>query len=437
MQLSDLYRQHVAEMGRRTINALEHTGYEHLLIASGVETCSFLDDRSYPFRANPHFLSWAPLDHHPSSWIVVTPGNKPILIYFQPTDYWHAPPAAPSGDWTECFDVRVIREAAHAAAHFPQKLSNAAIIGDVSAALDGVVPNNPTPLLNRLHMARTRKTPYELALLRHASARGVRGHRAAEAAFRSGASEHQIHLAYCSATDHTDAQLPYENIVALNANSAVLHYHHTPGPSPEHLLSFLIDAGAQVSGYACDITRTYSAHSGAFAELIHAVDEKQRLLVDQMRAGTDYRDLHLNCHHYIGQVLHATGLVDMSPEGQVEREITSVFFPHGLGHFLGIQVHDVAGLQRDEDGGAIPRPPGHPFLRLTRRLEAGNVVTVEPGLYFIPMLLEKLRAGKDARCINWGAVDALSPYGGIRIEDDVLVTDSAPENLTRNAFAEA
>ncbi len=432
----DAYRQHVTEMARRAARALEHAGFDQLVIASGAETYSFLDDRSYPFRPNPHFLSWVPLDHHPCSWIVVTPGQIPTLVYYQPFDYWHAPPAAPSGYWTEHFDVRVIREPQQALAHLPQKPGAAAILGDASAALEGVVPNNPAAVLSRLHMARTRKTPYEIDLMRQASRRGVRGHRAAEAAFRAGGSEHDIHLAYCAATQSTDAQLPYGNIIALNANSAVLHYYHTPGPAPERHLSFLIDAGAQISGYACDITRTYAAHDGAFADLIAAVDEKQQILVSEMRAGADYRDLHLNCHRYLGQVLKDAGLVDMSPEGQVERGITSAFFPHGLGHFLGIQVHDVAGFQRDEDGGVIPKPPGHPFLRLTRRLEAGNVVTVEPGIYFIPMLLDKLRSA-DASGVNWSAVEALLPYGGIRIEDDVLVTDAVPENLTRNAFAEA
>jgi Xaa-Pro dipeptidase len=119
----------------------------------------------------------------------------------------------------------------------------------------------------------------------------------------------------------------------------------------------------------------------------------------------------------------------------VSSGVTAVFFPHGLGHPLGLQVHDVAGFQRDECGGTIPRPHGHPYLRMTRVLEAGMVVTIEPGLYFIDMLLQPLRSSAMAREIDWAAVDAMRPYGGIRIEDDVLVTHAAPENLTRDAFA--
>ena len=112
-----------------------------------------------------------------------------------------------------------------------------------------------------------------------------------------------------------------------------------------------------------------------------------------------------------------------------------MFFPHGLGHFLGLQTHDVAGLI-DNDGNDIDRPDGHPFLRLTRELEAGNVLTIEPGLYFIEPLLRKWRDEHDANDINWSKVDELAPYGGIRIEDNVLVTEGGCDNLTRRAFAE-
>ncbi len=127
-------------------------------------------------------------------------------------------------------------------------------------------------------------------------------------------------------------------------------------------------------------------------------------------------------------------LLRLYPQAQLERGITSTFFPHGLGHFLGLQVHDVGGFQAGPEGGTIAKPEGHPYLRLTRTLEPGHVVTVEPGIYFIPMLLAKLRQSADAGAVNWDAVEAMLPFGGIRIEDDVHVTEGAPENLTRNAF---
>jgi Xaa-Pro dipeptidase len=114
-----------------------------------------------------------------------------------------------------------------------------------------------------------------------------------------------------------------------------------------------------------------------------------------------------------------------------------VFFPHGIGHLLGLQVHDVAGLAADDTGRhEIPRPAGHRYLRLTRRLEPGFVVTIEPGIYFIDLLLDEAQRNGLGRYVNWDAVHALKPFGGIRIEDDVACTAGAvPENLTRDAFA--
>ena len=434
MALAELYRDHLREQLRRADAALERAGCDQLIIPSGVEHYGFLDDQTYPFRPNPHFLAWLPLNRHPSCWIAYTPGKRPLLAYYQPEDYWHEPPAAPSGFWVEHFDVRVIREPGQARAHLPADLTHAAIIGEPNTAIDGCVPNNPDAAINYLHYQRACKTPYEIARMRNASRRGASGHLAALKAFQEGASEHQIHLEYCAAACHTEHELPYANIVALNEHSAILHYHHTPAPHPAHSRSFLIDAGGSDAGYASDITRTYAREPGEFADLIARVDAMQQALAGEMRAGRDYRDLHVECHRHIGAILQDSGIVRMTPESQVERGVTNVFFPHGLGHFLGLQVHDVGGFQRDESGGSIERPAGHPYLRLTRTLEPGHVVTVEPGIYFIPMLLAKLRESSDASAIDWGKIEALMPYGGIRIEDDVHVTKGAPENLTRDAF---
>jgi len=125
----------------------------------------------------------------------------------------------------------------------------------------------------------------------------------------------------------------------------------------------------------------------------------------------------------------------MSAESAVESGVASAFFPHGLGHYIGLQVHDVAGFQGDESGGWIERPAGHPYLRLTRTIEAGQVMTIEPGIYFIDMLLAELKNKPASSDVNWSKVDSFRKYGGIRIEDDVVCTAAEPENLTRDAFA--
>ena len=140
----------------------------------------------------------------------------------------------------------------------------------------------------------------------------------------------------------------------------------------------------------------------------------------------------LRAHADIATILKDFDIILMSPEDAVASGLSAVFYPHGLGHFLGLQTHDVAGLIADADGTPIPRPDGHPFLRLTRTLEEGNVLTIEPGLYFIEPLLRKWRENGDVAAINWDRVAELAPFGGIRIEDDVLVTKGGHEILSKD-----
>jgi len=429
-----VYREHLATIKARSDLALQQGGFDHLIVPAGIAKYRFLDDMHYPFKANPHFLHWLPLTEHPYSWIAYTPGKKPVLAYYQPDDYWHVPPTAPEGDWVEHFDIRILRDPAEATQHLPST-GKAAIIGESDAALPGFVPNNPESVLNPLHYQRAYKTPYELSRQRLAQRRAVRGHLAAQAAFTTGASEAQIHAAYLAATGHTDFDLPYNNIVALNENGATLHYQYKNTQSPAQQRSLLIDAGAEVDGYASDITRTWGNGDAAFAELVSGVEHEQLALAGKVRAGVDYRDLHLECHLRLGSVLKALDIVDMDPGTMLETGVTSTFFPHGLGHPIGLQVHDIAGFS-DERGQLIPRPAGHPFLRMTRTLAAGMVVTIEPGIYFIPTLLAKLRETKHAASVDWKKVEHLAKFGGVRIEDEVHCTDAAPENLTRDAFAE-
>lgn len=434
-----LYLDHLATLQRQAEAALERTGHDALVVASGIEKHAFLDDRPYLFQPNPHFKHWLPLTNHPHSWLAVRPGQKPRVVYHQPHDYWHVPPEAPSGEWVDAVDLVVIREPEQAAQALADVVTaRTAIVGEADAALAGVVPNNPERLLNLLHWARGVKTPYELEQMRAAQRRAVSGHHAARAAFLRGESEAGIHRAYLLATGHTDRDLPYGNIIGLNEHAAVLHYQYQEETAPPESRSLLIDAGAQVNGYASDITRTWVApRHDEFAALVAAMEREQLALVDEVREGTDYRDIHLSAHRRIARVLREAGIVNMSDEAMVEAGVTKPFFPHGIGHLLGLQVHDVGGFMASETGGVAEKPEGHRYLRLTRPLQAGMVVTIEPGLYFIPMLLRELRASKNAGNVDWAAVERLSRYGGIRIEDDVAcrAAGEAPENLTRDAFA--
>jgi Xaa-Pro dipeptidase len=436
--LARLYPDHLATLRQRADAALARGGFDHLVVAAGVPPYQFLDDRPFPFAVNPHFKHWLPVTKAPGSWLVYTPGQKPTLVYLQPHDYWHVVPDAPAGYWVEHFDIVIIREPKQARSHLPAAVARCAIIGDTNVAAGDFAPNNPSAVLNHLHYHRAYKTDYELAMMRVASKLGARAHRAAEAAFRDGASEYGIHMAYLAAVHETESELPYSNIVALNQHGAVLHYTDLNRAPPAHSNSFLIDAGASFHGYASDITRTYAANGAAeFQSLVDAVDTAQRGFVARVRAGQSYPELHLHAHRVLAGILREQDFIRMSADGAVESGVSGVFFPHGLGHLIGLQVHDVAGFQRDDTGGTIDKPAGHPYLRLTRRIEPRMVMTIEPGIYFIDMLLAELKGKAQASDVNWDKVDRFRQYGGIRIEDDVACTDAAPENLTRDAFAAA
>jgi Xaa-Pro dipeptidase len=130
-------------------------------------------------------------------------------------------------------------------------------------------------------------------------------------------------------------------------------------------------------------------------------------------------------------VLIAHEIITCSLEQALLHDIPSLFMPHGVGHLLGIQVHDAGGHLANEEGEVRQPPAEFPFLRNTRPMEQGMVFTVEPGLYFIPVLLNPERNSVTGKFLNWNLIDELLPLGGIRIEDNVLVEETKVINLTR------
>jgi Xaa-Pro dipeptidase len=280
--LTTIYTAHVTVLKLRHDLALGAAQLEHAVIFSGALHYQFLDDMPYSFKPNPHFKAWVPVTDNAHCFVVYTPGLKPKLVYYQPVDYWHKVADKPTDAWVEKFELVMISDPDQARQHIPK--GRCAFIGEWDERFSawGDLTPNPEAVMNSLHFDRAKKTEYEIECIRRANVRGARGHIAAERAFRSGASEYEIHLAYLVGADHVDDELPYGNIVALNSNAATLHYyHHTREPIPdEQLQSFLIDAGGQYNGYASDITRTYAKRDDEFAALIEAMDVMQRGLVD-------------------------------------------------------------------------------------------------------------------------------------------------------------
>lgn len=430
------YSDHIATVQARFDAALAATGHEAVFIYAGQPRNAFLDDNAAPFRVNPLFKYWVPITESPQSALYYQPGHQPVVFLYQPRDYWHATPVVPAGDWQQHVDLVVIDNINKIPAWLGERLSKAAFIGEDFAepvASWKVAARNPAALIDHLHYHRAVKTAWELDNMRHANRLAATAHLAARDAFFAGASELEIHHAYLAAINVRESQVPYNSIVALNENGAVLHYDNYGTQAPTEARSFLIDAGALYQGYCADITRTYSRENGVFQEMIVAMDTAQQQLISEIKPGVNYLDYHVSQHLKIAKILSDFGFVKGTPESIYEQGYSSAFFPHGLGHFIGLQVHDVGGFLANDAGETIPRNERHPFLRLLRDVEVGQVFTIEPGLYVVDQLLEEFAGNAD---FNWDRIAELRPYGGIRIEDSVVVgVNGDNENLSRDAFA--
>lgn len=433
-----LYRTHIATLRARYDTALEATGFDGVLIGAGVPLLVHRDDQDHPYRPDPLFLQWAPLAAHPGSALLYRPGRKPLLLVYEPDDFWHQPAPVPPGPWQKELDIRVIHQRDRLGKHLPPK-GRLALLGDRGqwrgVKIEG--ESNSKALLTHLDYDRACKTPWEVACIERATVLGLAGHRAVREAFKAGCSEFEMGLIFLAACGQTDAELPYPAIVAMNRNGATLHYQHRDRqrlPARERR-SLLLDAGCTHYGYASDITRTHAARRGDFAGMIHDLDKAQQRLCGLVRPGAVFPELQLAAHAETATLLADWDIIRMTPEEMVARQVTDAFLPHGLGHLLGLQVHDVGGDLASPEGDTLPRPPRFPRLRLTRPLLPGMVVTIEPGLYFIDSLLQRLKKTRSGRQVNWRLLAELQPCGGIRIEDNVLVTATGHRNLTRQLEA--
>jgi Xaa-Pro aminopeptidase len=217
----------------------------------------------------------------------------------------------------------------------------------------------------------------------------------------------------------------YGTIVGSGPNSAILH--STPSDRPIGKKDLvLVDAGCEIEGYCADVTRTLvrTAEQRALRDVVR---EAQAAAVARCRAGTQFRDVHLRCAADLARGLVDFGVLRGDPQGLVERDAVALFFPHGVGHLVGLGVRDgdSAPPRRESPRATLQ------YLRLDLPLAPGFVVTIEPGIYFIPALLtdRELRE-KHRDAVQWDRAEGMLGFGGIRIEDNVVVTDGDPENLT-------
>ncbi|HGJ5860581.1 MAG TPA: Xaa-Pro dipeptidase [Arsenophonus nasoniae] len=437
--LASQYQEHIKILQQRTQNALKNNKLNALLIHSGEPQGVFLDDYHYPFRANPHFKAWLPITQVAHCWLLVDGVSKPKLWFYSPIDYWHSIDPLPDSFWVKEFELFHLKQANDIKQGLLQlDKKHIGYIGEsiVQAKELGIsaVNINHKSVLDYFHYHRAYKTNYEISCLQQAQKMAIAGHHAAREAFYQGASEFDINISYLQATGQRDIDVPYSNIIALNENCSVLHYTKLKYQPPKKMYSFLIDAGSEYHGYAADITRTYAGkNNNEFANLINDLDSKQQILIDTIKSGIRYTEYHYRMHQHIASLLLDHGIIcNISEEAMIKEGLTTPFFPHGLGHLLGLQVHDVGGFMQDETGAVLAAPDCYPFLRCTRILQPGMVLTIEPGLYFIETLLAPWREGSFSKFFNWHKIASLMPNGGIRIEDNIIIYENKVENMTRN-----
>ncbi|MCZ6785842.1 MAG: aminopeptidase P family protein [Planctomycetota bacterium] len=279
--------------------------------------------------------------------------------------------------------------------------------------------------------ARLVKDVYEQGRMRAAAAATREGHLAAFRGARAGMTELELRMEIETAFVRAGGdRAAFSTIVASGRNSSVLHWM----PTRRELRSgeiVLVDAGAEVDGYAGDVTRvlpvsgTFTQEQRDLYEVVLAANEKA---IATAGPGVEYIDVHMAAAGEIARGLVDFGLLRGDARALVERDAHALFFPHGIGHLLGLATHDVGGK-------ILGRKPSKRFgldkLRTDLPLQPGYVVTIEPGLYFIKAILTNARwREKFSEEIDWARADRLRDFGGIRIEDNVLVTDEGREVLT-------
>jgi Xaa-Pro dipeptidase len=285
-----------------------------------------------------------------------------------------------------------------------------------------------TALIKAVVAQRSVKTEEEIEQIETALEAAHDMHTLAMRMARPGMSEKEIVGAMMGrAFSRAGNGLPYPIIFTTKG-----HILHNQGHENVMQAGDLVinDSGAESAlHYASDITRTFPA-GGEFTsqqkEIYTIVLQVQKKAIENIRAGIEYRAVHLIATREVVQALKALGLMAGDPDEAVAAGAHALFFPHGLGHMLGLDVHDMEDLGEDYVGytDSIQRNPqfGLCYLRLARKLEPGFILTVEPGLYFIPDLIDQWKAeNKFTEFINYAKVEAYRHFGGVRIEDDVLV----------------
>uniref|UniRef100_A0A2I3MJD1 Xaa-Pro dipeptidase n=1 Tax=Papio anubis TaxID=9555 RepID=A0A2I3MJD1_PAPAN len=306
------------------------------------------------------------------------------------------------------------------------------------ASFDGIskFEVNNTILHPEIVECRVFKTDMELEVLRYTNKISSEAHREVMKAVKVGMKEYELESLfehYCYSRGGM-RHSSYTCICGSGENSAVLHYGHAGAPNDRTIQNgdmCLFDMGGEYYCFASDITCSFPANGKFTADqkaVYEAVLRSCRAVMGAMKPGVWWPDMHRLADRIHLEELAHMGILSGSVDAMVQAHLGAVFMPHGLGHFLGIDVHDVGGYP---EGTERIDEPGLRSLRTARYLQPGMVLTVEPGIYFIDHLLDEALADPARACFfNREVLQRFRGFGGVRIEEDVVVTDSGMELLT-------
>ena len=379
-------------------------------------------DRTYPFRSHSEYLYLTDRER---------PGG---VLAFDSTDGWFDFVTTVTRDerlWEGArSDVPEGRPASELEGWLAERRGRP--LANLGAPVAGVPTADAVTAELRygLNHVRRQKDDVELARMRVAARATSAGFAAIEPLLVADQTERAVQIELEAEFFRNGADfLAFDTIVGGGPNAAVLHFPPSARPFADGEL-ILIDAGGEYRGYASDITRTYPASPAFTAEQsdLYAV-VRSALLAATARCtvGTEWRDVHRTAATVIAAGLVEFGLLRGEPESLVERSAQSLFFPHGIGHMVGLGVRDAGEVLK----GRPEREDEFPRLRMDLPLLPNHVVTVEPGVYFVPALLHDADFRERFRdAIDWERAESMLDFGGIRIEDNVLVTEEGPEHLT-------
>ncbi|HEX5659614.1 MAG TPA: aminopeptidase P family protein [Polyangiales bacterium] len=398
----------------------------------------------FPFRASSHFLYFVgEAIEGAALWL---DGERAVLLLDVPdpdATLWHGPVAS----WAELggrTELEVAGYDALPALRRGRPVETVPVRGELALEVGRLLERDPStlgsetdgPLLSAIVSLRIAHDERAIEEMRSAAAVSVRAHEVGMRVTRPGVSELEI----CAAMEHTIARagcgLAYGSIVSVHGEVLHNHLHGNVAQAGELLLA---DVGAEsASGWASDITRTWPV-SGRFSatqrEIYALVLAMQTAALAQVRPGARYLDVHLAAARALIDGLVQLKILRGQVDALLEDGAHALFFPHGVGHLLGLDVHDMEDLG-DRAGYAPGRTRskqfGLSYLRLDRDLIPGMAVTIEPGFYQVPSLLaDPPRVGLSDRTLNRAELAKYADVRGIRIEDDVLVTPAGHEVLTQ------